>query len=69
MFEQSVVPSDRIRRPWTIGAALLVQALLVGLLIVIPLMYVQVLPIPELSSALPLVAPPPAPPPPYKSRR
>lgn len=44
--------------------ALLVQALLVGVLIVIPLMYVQVLPLPELSSALPLVAPPPPSPPP-----
>jgi protein TonB len=64
MFEQSVVASGRTRRSWTIAVALLVQGLLVAVLIVVPLLYVQVLPAPELSSALPLVAPPPPPAPP-----
>jgi periplasmic protein TonB len=61
MFEQSILPQGR-RRTWSVGLAVVGQLLVVGLLVLIPLMYVQALPEPQLVSML--VAPPPPPPPP-----
>jgi protein TonB len=61
MFEQSMIPKGR-RKTSAIAAAVLLQALVVGLLVLIPLMYVQALPTADLVSML--VAPPPPPPPP-----
>jgi protein TonB len=63
MFDQSFVPTGGSRR-WTILVALLGQFILVGILVVIPLMYVQVLPVPEVMSRVLLAPPPPPPPPP-----
>lgn len=63
MFEQSFVPAGRSRR-WPMLIAVLGQLFVVGLLLVVPLMYVQVLPAPELVSRILIAPPPPAPPPP-----
>lgn len=63
MFEQSFVPVGQPRR-WTVLVAILGQLFVVGILLVIPLMYVQVLPAPELMSRILIAPPPPAPPPP-----
>ena len=66
MFEQSFLPLARTGKRWYIAAALAGQMLLVGVLLVIPLLYVQVLPIPELTTLLlpgPEGTPPPPPPP------
>ena len=62
MFEQSVIPRGEGRRGWIFAAVMVGQLLAVGVLILIPLFYLQVLPAPELVSML--VAPPPPPPPP-----
>jgi protein TonB len=63
MFEQSLLPSGRTRR-WTVGVALLIEAVVVGILVLIPLLYVQAIPMPDLVTALTAPAPPPPPPPP-----
>lgn len=62
MFEQSILKEGKTRRPWTIGLAVILELAVVGVLILIPLLYVQAIPIPELNSML--IAPPPPPPPP-----
>lgn len=62
MFEQSVIPKGKTRKPWTVACAIVAQLLVVGIMIVIPLMFVEAMPAPELFSRL--VAPPPPPPPP-----
>lgn len=61
MFEQ--LPSGKSRKWWTIPLAVLGEILIIGILILIPLFYTQVLPTPELVAALTL-PPPPLPPPP-----
>jgi len=63
MFEQSLLPSGRTRR-WTVGVALLIEAVVVGILVLIPLLYVQAIPMPDLVTALTAPPPPPPPPPP-----
>ena len=62
MFEQSFIPKEKARRPWMMACALALQILAVGILILIPMIYVEALPVPDLTSML--VAPPPPPPPP-----
>jgi len=62
MFEQSVIPRGAGRRPWIVAGVLIAQLLAVGLLVLIPLIFMQVLPAPQLTAML--VAPPPPPPPP-----
>jgi protein TonB len=57
MFEQSLVPSGKGRRPWTVALALIGQVFVLTVLILIPLLYVQSLPMREFTSTL--VAPPP----------
>jgi protein TonB len=63
MFEQSLLEDvGRTRRPWTVAVSFILQCLLVGLLILVPLIYTDTLPKTQLMSFL--VAPPPPPPPP-----
>lgn len=63
MFEQSFLPRGRTRKPWTVAVAFVSELLFVGVLILIPLVFVQTLPSAELMSTM-LYAPPPPPPPP-----
>ena len=64
MFEDSLIESGgRIKRSkWTTFVSFFLQAILVGVLILIPLIYTEALPTQQLMTFL--VAPPPPPPPP-----
>jgi periplasmic protein TonB len=64
MFEDMVLSGDtkRTNKPWTVALSMVVQAVLVGILILIPLIYTEALP--KTMMATLLVAPPPPPPPP-----
>ena len=64
MFEDSLIESGgRIKRSkWTTFVSFVLQAILVGVLILIPLIYTEALPKQQLMTFL--VAPPPPPPPP-----
>ncbi|HKV78696.1 MAG TPA: energy transducer TonB [Candidatus Sulfotelmatobacter sp.] len=65
LFEDSLLETSRGRgggRAWTTLFSLTVQCLLVGILILVPLLYTQVLPKEQVVTML--VAPPPPPPPP-----
>ena len=64
MFEQSLLPSGKTQRPWTTALAVLIEAVIVGVLVLLPLLYVQAIPVPQLTSMLTLPLPPPPPPPP-----
>jgi protein TonB len=68
MFEQSLVPSGKGRRPWTVALALIGQVFVLTVLILIPLLYVQSLPMREFTSTLVAPPPPPPPPPPPQAR-
>ncbi|MBV8817225.1 MAG: energy transducer TonB [Acidobacteriaceae bacterium] len=63
MFEQTFVEGTvKTRKPWTVFLSFLLQTLMVGVLVLIPLIYTDTLPKAQLTSFL--VAPPPPPPPP-----
>jgi len=63
MFEQTFIEgTGKTRKPLTVLASFVVQVLLIGVAIVIPLIYTDTLPRTTLTSFL--VAPPPPPPPP-----
>lgn len=65
MFDQMVVSSvhgSKTHKPWTVALSMILQILVVGVLILIPLIYTEALPKAMLSTFL--VAPPPPPPPP-----
>jgi periplasmic protein TonB len=65
MFDQMVVSSvhgSKTNKPWTVALSMILQVLVVGVLILIPLIYTEALPQAMLSTFL--VAPPPPPPPP-----
>lgn len=63
MFEQIILSqSQSARSRWALAAAFFGELLLVGIVIAIPLLSVQQLPLPEISTVL--IAPPPPPPPP-----
>jgi periplasmic protein TonB len=65
LFEDSLLETNRgsrRRRAWTTLFSLTVQCLLIGVLILVPLLYTQVLPKEQVVTLL--VAPPPPPPPP-----
>jgi protein TonB len=64
MFDQMVVSTggNKTNKPWTVTLSVIVQAAIVGVLILIPLIYTEALPKAMLSTFL--VAPPPPPPPP-----
>jgi protein TonB len=67
MFEQSLITAEKGRQKWTVPLAILGKLMIVGILVLVPLVYVQILPAPELISRLtlpPLPPPPPPPPPP-----
>jgi len=62
MFAQTFVQTGKTKKTWTVLVATLIQVGLLGILIVIPMIYFDVLPTATLQSFL--VAPPPPPPPP-----
>ena len=65
MFEDSLIESAgrvRTKRGWTTLLSLVLQVLLIGFLVLVPLIYTEALPKAQLVSFL--VAPPPPPPPP-----
>ncbi len=62
MFEQTFVGSGKTKTTWTMVGAMVAQMFLVGIAIIIPMIYFDVLPSTTLTSFL--VAPPPPPPPP-----
>ena len=67
MFNELVVSGARgdmarTHKPWSIGLSVMIQAAILGAMLLIPLIYTQVLPKAMLSTFL--VAPPPPPPPP-----
>ena len=66
MFEQSLMDlasTDR-KRPWTVGLSLLIQAGLLLVLIILPLVFTEALPKGQLMTFLSAPPPPPPPPPP-----
>jgi protein TonB len=63
MFEQSILPTGKTRKPWTISIAILAELAIVGVMVLIPLIFVQSLPMAELTSILTMPPPPPPPPP------
>jgi protein TonB len=62
MFEQMILSEPPTRKRWTVLLAFAGQIALIGILIVIPMLTVQALPLETLTAVL--VAPPPPPPPP-----
>jgi len=62
MFEQTFVQTGKTNRTWTVLISFVIQCLLMGLLVILPMIYFDVLPAATLQSFL--VAPPPPPPPP-----
>jgi len=67
MFDQMVVSSphgSKTHKPWTVALSAIVQILVVGVLILIPLIYTEALPKAMLSTFLVASPPPPPPPPP-----
>jgi periplasmic protein TonB len=67
MFDQLVVSSaqaSKTNKPWTVAMSAIVQAVIVGILILIPLIYTEALPKGFMNTFLVAPAPPPPPPPP-----
>jgi protein TonB len=62
MFEQTFVQTGKTNKTWTVLLSFGIQIVLLGVLVVLPLIFFDVLPAAQLSSLL--VAPPPPPPPP-----
>ena len=62
MFEQTFVGTGRTKKTWTVFVGFAIQAVVVGILILIPLVWFDYLPAATFASFL--VAPPPPPPPP-----
>jgi protein TonB len=66
MFEQIFVDGrGATHKPWTVVVSFALQALMIGIAVLVPLIYTDALPKTQLSSFL--VAPPPPPPPPPPS--
>jgi protein TonB len=72
MFESSFVNAGKTRRPWMVLTGAALEAALIGVVILVPLLFVETLPERGLFKAL-LLAPvpmaPPAPPPPMIAKR
>lgn len=68
MFNELVVSGDiqRTNKPWSVAVSATVQAVMVGLMILIPLLYTEALPKGMLNTFLVAPAPPPPPPPPQQ---
>ncbi len=67
MFDQLVISSahaNKTHKPWTVALSATVQAVIVGILILIPLIYTEALPKGFMNTFLVAPAPPPPPPPP-----
>src|SRR5579862_1703003 len=66
MFDQLIVSGEmqKTNKPWAVTLSALVQVLILGVLILIPLIYTEVLPKTMLNTFLVAPAPPPPPPPP-----
>lgn len=67
MFDQLVVSSahgSKTNKPWTVAMSAIVQGVIVGILILIPLIYTEALPKGFMNTFLVAPAPPPPPPPP-----
>jgi len=64
MFEQSILASGKTRKAWTVPLAILGELAMVGILILVPMFFVQSLPMTEITSILTMPPPPPPPPPP-----
>ncbi|HVB58133.1 MAG TPA: energy transducer TonB [Candidatus Acidoferrales bacterium] len=66
MFDQLVVSGkmEKTHKPWAVALSAIVQCLILGVLILIPLIYTEALPKGMLSTFLVAPAPPPPPPPP-----
>lgn len=66
MFDKLVVSGDQegTHKPWAVTVSALIQAVILGVLILIPLLYTEALPKNMLNTFLVAPAPPPPPPPP-----
>ena len=66
MFEHLVVSGKKVesQKPWSVVLSAIVQSLILGVLMLIPLIYTQALPKGMLTTFLVAPAPPPPPPPP-----
>jgi len=64
MFEQTLIPVGRTKRPWAVVVAFLGQLAGVGILLLIPMLFVESLPMQEFVRVLVAPTPPPPPPPP-----
>jgi periplasmic protein TonB len=64
VFEQTLIPSGKTGRPWTVVVAFLGQLGFVGILLLIPILFVETLPVQDFMSVLVMPSPPPPPPPP-----
>jgi protein TonB len=67
MFDQLVVSSThgtKTNKPWTVAMSAIIQGVIVGIMILIPLIYTEALPKGMLNTFLVAPAPPPPPPPP-----
>jgi protein TonB len=62
MFEQTFVTTGQTKKSWTVLAAFVGQLIFLGVAVILPMIYFDVLPAATLTSFL--VAPPPPPPPP-----
>lgn len=67
MFEQSILSGAQTRKTRAVALAFVVQLVAVGAMILIPLLYLQPLPLAELTTML-VVPPPPPPPAPAAAR-
>lgn len=68
MFNELVVSGDmqRTNKPWSVALSAAVQAVIVGVMILIPLLYTEALPKGMLNTFLVAPVPPPPPPPPQQ---
>ena len=66
MFDELVVSGDvqKTHKPWSVALSATVQAIILGVMVLIPLLYTEVLPKGMLNTFLVAPAPPPPPPPP-----
>ena len=72
MFNELVVSGAsgdmaRTHKPWSIGLSVIIQAAILGAMLLIPLIYTQVLPKTMLTTFLVAPSPPPPPPPPQQA--
>jgi periplasmic protein TonB len=72
MFSELIVSGGkgemaRTHKPWSVGLSVILQAAIVGAMMLIPLIYTEVLPKTMLTTFLVAPSPPPAPPPPQQT--